>query len=55
MGSRAIQTQLFGVSAFDPLTLGAVVAGALLVAVLASVGPARRAMRTDPAISLRSA
>jgi predicted permease len=54
LGSRAIESQLFGVSAFDPITLAGVVAGAVVVALAASFGPARRAMRTDPAVSLRS-
>ena len=48
-----LQTLVFGVSAWDPLTL-AVVAGALtLVALIATLAPAYRASRLDPLIVLR--
>jgi putative ABC transport system permease protein len=49
-----IQSQLYGVAATDPRVLAAVVLTLLLTAVLASLGPARRAARVDPAIVLRS-
>jgi putative ABC transport system permease protein len=52
--SRILQTQLYGVSAADPLTYAAVplaIAGAGLLACLA---PARRATRVDPVEVLRS-
>jgi ABC-type antimicrobial peptide transport system permease subunit len=53
MGARLVQSQLFGVSAFDPLTI-AVTAGLLLcAAALASYLPARRATQVDPAVTLR--
>lgn len=52
--ARLIQNQLFEVSALDPLTIFATAAVLLAAAALASFLPARRAMRVDPAISLRS-
>ena len=53
-GSRLIAGMLFGVRAGDPAVLGAVSALLLLVAVAASLIPARRAAGVDPASSLRS-
>lgn len=52
--ARALGTLVYGVSTTDPLTLTAT--GALLIgaSVLASWVPARRAIRLDPAISLRA-
>ena len=49
-----IQSQLYGVAATDPRVLAAVVLTLLVMSVLASLGPARRAARVDPAIVLRS-
>jgi predicted permease len=51
--TRALSSQLFGISATDPLTFSAVAAVLLLVALLACYIPARRAMRTDPMVALR--
>jgi len=49
---RALETQLYGVSAMD-LTVLVVVGGVLLaVALLACVIPARRAAKTDPVVAL---
>jgi len=50
-----IRDQLFGVQPTDPLSLVAVVATFLLVAIVAALVPARRAAQADPAQSLRSA
>jgi predicted permease len=51
---KLLEKMVFGVSAWDPLTLGAV-AGALgLVALLASLVPAYRASRLDPQTVLRA-
>jgi len=44
---------LFGVSAYDPLTLLAVAALLVFVALAACYIPARRAMRIDPNVALR--
>ncbi|HEX5422267.1 MAG TPA: ABC transporter permease [Candidatus Acidoferrales bacterium] len=51
--SRVIRSQLFGLTAADPLTL--VLASTLMfgVAALACYIPARRAMRVDPMVALR--
>ena len=51
---RLLSSVLYGVSPFDPVTLGAVLALFLGVAALASFVPAARASRTDPIVVLRS-
>ncbi len=50
---RILSSQLFAVSAIDPLTFGAVLLLLAGVALLACYVPARRAMRVDPLIALR--
>lgn len=50
---RFVQSQLFGVSAFDPATLAATCAGLATVALVACWLPARRALRVDPLVALR--
>ena len=47
------ESQLFEVRSFDPLTIGATVCALMAAALLASWLPARRAMRADPAVTLR--
>lgn len=48
----ALQSQLFGITAMDPVVLVVVVAVLGAVAVLACAIPARRAARIDPAVAL---
>jgi predicted permease len=50
---KLLQTLLFGVSAWDPLTLFAAAGGLTLVALVATLVPAYRASRLDPLTVLR--
>ena len=52
--SRVMTSLLFDVTPTDPLTFASVGAAMLLVSVLASYLPARRAARVDPLVALRS-
>jgi putative ABC transport system permease protein len=54
VASRALTAQLFGVSRTDPLTMAAVVATLIGVALVASAVPARRAAAVDPTRALQS-
>jgi ABC-type antimicrobial peptide transport system permease subunit len=54
VATRALRTMLHGVAATDPVTFVAVVLVTGVVAVAASVVPARRAGRADPAKVLGS-
>lgn len=51
--SRVITSQLWGVSPYDPLTLGGVAGLLLFIGLLACWVPARRATRVDPMTALR--
>ena len=53
LAARAMRGLLFGVPAFDPLTLVAVTCALLTVATIAILVPARRAMRLDPIRALK--
>jgi predicted permease len=52
--SRVLKSQLFGVSATDPITFIAVALGLLAVAVAACYVPAWRAANADPLVALRN-
>lgn len=54
VGARALRSQLYGIGSSDPATYLGLSAVLLLVAVLATYLPARRATRVDPAITLRA-
>jgi putative ABC transport system permease protein len=51
--ARTMRSMLFGMTPLDPLTWSAVCGGALVVTVAASMWPAWRASRVDPAVALR--
>jgi putative ABC transport system permease protein len=51
--NRILQSQLVGVSPYDPLTLATAPAVLILVALVACQIPSRRALRIDPAVALR--
>ncbi len=51
--TRFVQSQIWGVSARDPLTFAAVLAVLVMVGIAACLVPARRATKVDPLVALR--
>ncbi len=51
--TRLVQTQLYGITPNDPITIGLAVLGIAFVALTAGYLPARRATRVDPMRALR--
>jgi putative ABC transport system permease protein len=54
VATRSIRSLLYGVSTTDPITFVVAPLSLIGVAVVASLVPARRAMRADPVEALRS-
>ena len=52
--TRLMESLLFGVSPMDPETFGSVALALLMVALLASYLPARRASRVDLVVALKA-
>ena len=52
--SRLLQSLLYGVAHHDPITFVSVPLVLIVVALAATVGPVRRTMRVDPAVTLRN-
>ena len=52
--ARLLRSQLFGVSAFDPITFAAVVVLVAMVAIVSALVPAHRAASVDPIEALRT-
>jgi putative ABC transport system permease protein len=51
--TRTMRSLLFEISPNDPITIGVIALLVIVVAVLASYIPARRATRVDPMVALR--
>jgi len=54
VAGRAVGSLLYGVGSSDPLTMAAALILLLGSAMIAGLGPARKAERVDPAVTLRS-
>ena len=53
-GAQVLQSLLFGINAFDPVTFVLVPAGLMALALIAAYLPARRASRVDPVRALKA-
>ncbi|MBO0800268.1 MAG: FtsX-like permease family protein, partial [Blastocatellia bacterium] len=53
LAGRALRSQLYGVKDVDAFALAVALLLLLMISFLAGLGPARRAARSDPAITLR--
>ncbi len=51
--TRFVQSQLFGVRAFEPIVIGVATAAIVFVTAIAGYLPARRATEVDPVVALR--
>jgi predicted permease len=54
MAGRVVESQLFGIGAIDPTTLGAAAGLLVVIGAVAAYAPAHRATRIDPVEALRS-
>jgi putative ABC transport system permease protein len=54
VGARVMSGQLYGLSPLDPMSLAFGLGGFTIVAAIAIVLPGRRALRVDPALTLRA-
>jgi putative ABC transport system permease protein len=54
LASRSLASLLYGISALDPVTLGAASVALIAIALAACSLPARRAARIDPMQALRT-
>jgi predicted permease len=54
VGSQLVQSLLYGMSGLDPVTFGGACALFILVGLLATYLPARRALAVDPMVALRN-
>jgi putative ABC transport system permease protein len=50
---RIVSNQLYGISAYDPMTLAVVIAAVVVAGLAACYWPARRATQLDPMVALR--
>lgn len=54
LAGRVLRSQLYAVSALDPITLGVAAGLLVLIGAVAAYAPAHRATRIDPVLALRS-